>query len=90
MPEKIASTILDLDETLLADVRRLTRRRDSSAAVDAALRECLRTWDKVVKKNGGPEKAPKLGTWDGLAAFTKFVRKNGWDGEFRRRARDKK
>ena len=87
MREKITMT---LDDDLVAQLRRLTRKRDDSAAVEAALREYLGAWNKVVKNFGGPEHAPKATSSDGFAALGKFVRKKGWDGKTRPPVRAKK
>ena len=86
MSEKIS---MNLDNDLLSELRRLTRKRDDASAVHAALREYLDAWDKVVKKHGGQKNAPKATTWDGLAEMARVVRRkgSGWGESARRRPR---
>ena len=79
MSEKTSVT---LDDSLVAEARRLAGSRTSSAAVNAALREYVRARNGdggAAKKSGGRKNGPKPGTWEGLAELAKIMREGGWD-----------
>ena len=90
MPAKPEKCVIDLDNDLLAELRRLTRKRTSEAAVDAALREYLGMWRQVVKKHRGKKELPRAGTWEGMAWMSRVLRENGWEMTPRPPARKKK
>ena len=92
-----AKTSVALDDSLVAEARRLAGTRTASAAVNAALREFVRNRGRDAERaeeqaEGKTEerkgKTPS-DSWDALEALTREMREGGWDGydykEFRRR-----
>ena len=94
-----AKTSVVLNDSLVAEARRLAGSRTSAAAVHAALREFVRGRNGLAEKkagksgaaenNGGRKGKPRPGSWEALAELTREMREGGWDGydykEWRRR-----
>ena len=86
-----AKTIVTLDDSLVAEARRLAGTRTAAAAVNAALREFVRNGGKTaepVEETEEEKRKAAAASWDALEALTREMREGGWiddHEEFRRR-----